>query len=186
MQTITRALCNISARSLSRPCVHQLRFFSEAGGGGGEDWRGRAQPPQPPPRLKTSEEVHGVLREEDVTSKAMRRKLARASPAAALQPTPDSPPVALPQQQQQQQQQKGAPSFFQYMLSNVVMGMGMTLGFIAVAAAFRAVTGIGSAPPRPPPQPSPHYRVAPVEEPPTDAYTFDLNERKQRASETRI
>ena len=94
-----------------------------------------------------------MLRDEDVTSKAMRRKLARAAGGAAAgaltvppdAPEPAQPPAALPGQQQQQQQSgAGGGGFFSYMLSNVMMGMGMTLGFIAVAAVFRSLTGTGA------------------------------------------
>ena len=93
-----------------------------------------------------------MLRDEDVTSKAMRRKLARAAGApagagsalVAPDAEPALPPAALPGQPQQQQQPSGGGGVLSYLLSNFMMGMGITLGFIAVAAAFRALTGAGA------------------------------------------
>ena len=90
-----------------------------------------------------------MLTEEQVSSKAMRRKLARGT---ALAPAAEDSLQAPPQQPQPDAPGGSSPSFAQFMVSNMVMGAGMTLGFLLVAVLARAVFGGGGAPRAPPPR----------------------------------
>lgn len=88
---------------------------------------------------RTSEEVHGVLTDAEITSKAMRRRLAAQQGPPTLPTIPtnysapnnvspySSPPPAYSQPQ--------PPSFFQYMM----LGGAVTLGFIVIGTLFKAI-----------------------------------------------
>ena len=86
-----------------------------------------------------------MLTQEQVSSKAMRRKLARGT---ALAPAEGGSLQAPPQLPQPEAPGGPAPSFAQFMVSNMVMGAGMTLGFLLVAVLARAVFGGGASAPR--------------------------------------
>jgi hypothetical protein len=91
---------------------------------------------------KESERVHGELRSDRVTSKAMRRKLEKAereedasrAPVAVSQEPP--PPPALHQHFEQDHK---PPSFGQVLGANFVSGIGIALGFILIAAVLRGI-----------------------------------------------
>ena len=136
---------------------------------------GRPFSTEPP---KTSEDIHGALSEQQVSSKAMKRKL------RAAQPTPNLPTIQqeLQQQQEQQQQQhqQPAPGILQWLVSNVMMGAGITLGFILVGSIFRALMGGSTPKPRALPP-------APRSSNPDDKWDFSLEDDvKTKASVTRI
>ena len=88
---------------------------------------------------------HAPLREQEVTSRAMLKKLrAAAPPPPAVIPGAPPPPAhyAAPPPQGQQ------PSFGGWMVANMVQGFGITLGFVLVLSIFRAVGLMeGGAPP---------------------------------------
>lgn len=88
-----------------------------------------------PPRAFSSD-PHAPLREQDVTSKAMLKKVRQASPPpAVLRPPPPPPaPHAPPPPQDGPQPSVGA-----WFVGNMVQGFGITLGFVLVLSVFRAV-----------------------------------------------
>ncbi len=183
-----------SGRALALP-LRAAGLARALSGEGGGDWRLKRAPEAPPKPAASSEDVHGALHEHEVTSKAMRRKLLRGGGVGGGTAAPEPPePPQLPfplasfappsAVRAAPQPAPGGPSFFQGMMSNMLMGAGMTLGFILVAAAFKAMFSAGggsrAAPRAAAPQQAPYAE---------SGFSFDLdreNDRPPPGSSVRI